>query len=309
MDDKGNRERIPIWKSAGPSPRDSTIRDWLRRWARHGQNRLPAIAFLLIAVWTPFLFLSRVHPPTGTYAVFLAFLAVVETIWPPDRSLGKALWVVVFLYLLVCEIGNLYRDREENRNALSRVSSASEEAASFASGGSTYPVVFPGIVSQTDGARQVGFYLSKQGEYSLYSLSVNVGRPFRVSLQDKTIQTFGMSRQFPELDINASYPLLFQPIPREQVAYYAAFMSARNGSWEEIIELRKQGTRTTWRILLLSAERYGISPSKPLVDLADEDFPESERHRTISPLDALDLPFISESRQNAIGPKSPGGHE
>jgi len=144
----------------------------------------------------------------------------------------------------------------------------SEEIASFASGGSTFPEVFPAVVKQADGKNTIGFYLNKRGAYPLYTLRVNVMRPYR-STEPKQIHGTGALFKLDEYNTSTSYPLYFLPLPSENVAYYSASMSARNGQWEEVIEARRVGQKTFFRWVIFGQSIPGITPDRKIVDLAE----------------------------------------
>jgi len=165
------------------------------------------------------------------------------------------------------------------------------EASSYASGGDSYPSVFPYAVTREDGTRQVGFSLQKQGKYPLYGLRVFIGKPYKVSDSDPTIQTFGASREFQELDGSASYPLWFQPVPEGNSTIYSAIMSARNGNWEEVIDVQKVSSGIAARWVLFKSNDPRVSPNRLVLDLADDKFPRDERRRKIYPLNGVSLPL------------------
>jgi hypothetical protein len=170
--------------------------------------------------------------------------------------------------------------------------SKANEAAAFASGGDTFPEVFPALVHQANGVVELGFYLTKRGRYPLYGLTVFVGRPYRVTQPNQT-RTLGTSFKLNEFNREATYPILIVPLPSEDVAYYTASMSARNGMWEEVIESRKVGARTFLRWTLFGEGSPGVTPNKQLEDLANSGFPSAERHISIYPLNIEALPLYA----------------
>ena len=165
------------------------------------------------------------------------------------------------------------------------------EAAAYISGGDTFPIVFPGVVTQADGTNEIGFYLGKHGKYPLYEIVIFVGRPYRTSADSNQTRAKGASFKLAEYNTSTNYPILFQPLPQEAVAYYSASMSDRNGNWEEVIEARKVESRTFFRWVLFGAASPGVTPSKQLLDLADSGFPVSARHDSIYPLNLKLLPY------------------
>lgn len=252
--------------------------------------------------------------PVGAYVIILGFWVAIMTIWPPNNKWSKAIWIAVIFAFTALEIQNLYRAKAESDATSERQQkafsdlltqgnvflgrlldavAASQEAASFASGGDSYPRIDPFVSKQEDGIYRVGFIINKTGKYPLYGLSVYVGRAYRNPGQDNSIISAGHHKQFLEMQMNISTTLFYDTIPTEPVAYYYATMFARNGHWKEVIEFRKVGpSQLSWRYVLYSAEHYGIFPMKKLLDLADNEFPQAFRHKTIYPLETMaDLPF------------------
>ena len=173
------------------------------------------------------------------------------------------------------------------------IATKTAEAASFASGGNSFPVVTAYVVTQNSGVMQLGFSLSKQGKYPLYDLVVSVGRPYQTSPTSTSLEgTTFRSDEYNYLN----KPLLFQALPSESVAYYTASMWARNGNWEEVIEARRIGSHFVFRWVLYGSETPNVTPSKLVFDLADMDFPASERHNDIYPLKVPKLPQARSSQ-------------
>lgn len=157
------------------------------------------------------------NPPVGLYIGVLAFMAAIVTLWPPDNAWAKAGWLVVFGWFLVLEVNTLYNQRAEDAETARKTRIAEDnrfagllkvqqdsfaavlqksqeefeatiresnsifkktvEAASFASGGDSFPAVFP----YPAGDGKIGFGLAKQGRYPLYKLIVSVGRAYQTS--------------------------------------------------------------------------------------------------------------------------------
>jgi len=84
-----------------------------------------AVLFIL-EIFSPGL---HIYPPVGAYIAFLAFLAGLVTVWPPEHPRGRTAWVMVFLLIAALEICNLYRDRAEHDAIQARV--RKEERDSF----------------------------------------------------------------------------------------------------------------------------------------------------------------------------------
>jgi hypothetical protein len=178
----------------------------------------------------------------------------------------------------------------ESLEIASRAFVNSKEASSYISGGNQYPWVIAYPVTREDGTPQIGFALQKNGKYPLYDLKVFVGKPYKASESVVTYPTGGVSREFPELNGNIGIPLWFQPIPEENSTFYWVIMSARNGNWEEVINIQKVSSGVATRWVLFGSRDRSISPNKQIFDLADRDFPVAERKRKIYPLTELALP-------------------
>ncbi len=260
-------------------------------------------------------------PPPGWAVAVLGVAALVLTIREMPYAY-KCLWLLLALGFLIVELRAIRKDRSENQTAQTEarrheddrfaeilaknqrefaatmerseaIVRKSEEIASFASGGSTFPEVFPAVVKQADGKNTIGFYLHKQGIYPLYALKVSVIRPYRSKEPNQTHGT-GALFKLDEYNTPTSYPLYFLPLPTENVAYYSASMWARNGQWEEVIEANRVGQKTFFRWVVFGQSIPGITPDKELVDLANAGFPDSVRHAPIYPLSASSLPYDAE---------------
>jgi hypothetical protein len=122
---------------------------------------------------------------------------------------------------------------------LGKVANKVSEGVSFASGGDTFPVIFPYELRTDDGRQKVGFSLSKQGAYPLFDLRLYVGRPYSVSEDNNQEEGFGAQCKFPEINSNWSHPLMAASMDGENSAYFEANMYARNGKWDEVFDVRR----------------------------------------------------------------------
>ena len=87
----------------------AVIKDVYQRW-------LPTILLISALVWVAFVyFLEPARPPIGLYIAGVGVLAIVITIWPPERNWSKAAWLGVFFALTGLEIVTLYQERTENQ--------------------------------------------------------------------------------------------------------------------------------------------------------------------------------------------------
>jgi hypothetical protein len=260
-------------------------------------------------------------PPPGWSVAVLGMAALVLTIREMPYAY-KCLWLFLALGFLIVELRAIRKDRSENQTAqaearrheddrfaeiLARnqrefaatmerseaIVRKSEEIASFASGGRTFPKVFPAVVKQADGKNTIGFYLNKQGAYPLYTLRVNVMRPYR-STEPNQIHGTGALFKLDEYNTSTTYPLYFLPLPSENVAYYSASMSARNGQWEEGIDARRVGPKNVFPMGYFWSVHPRHHAGQKIVDLADAGFPDSVRNAPIYPLNASSLPYDPE---------------
>jgi hypothetical protein len=165
---------------------------------------------------------------------------------------------------------------------------SSQQASSYASGGDSRPEIFPRVITREDGQRGVGFYLIKRGRYPLYGLTVNIGKPHRDPANPDTLmwgQDQCRSLQFQELQTESSRLVCFQPLPKEDPAYYNGDLTARNGHWDEVIIVRRTGSGDfAIRWVLYESRDLTISPNQLVFDLADDNFPSVERKTNIHPL-------------------------
>jgi hypothetical protein len=182
---------------------------------------------------------------------------------------------------------------------LEGVASKVSEGTSFANGGDTYPSIFPYQLTTEDGRQRVPFGLSKQGKYPLFDLMVSVGRPYSVSKENNQEETFGASCKFPEMNANWNFPLLAASMDGESSAYFEASMFARNGKWEEVIDVRRVDGKLVSRWVIFQTTDFSGPHSKVLLDLADHAFPPEHRRDTLQPFpnDSLPLPEISQQKK------------
>jgi len=174
---------------------------------------------------------------------------------------------------------------------LGNVASSVTEATSYGSGGSSFPVVFPGEVTLDDGTQRIGFYTTKQGKFPLYDLKMSVGRPYINDGPNRSLIIYGAQCKYAELNGDWSIPALAVSIGNENSAYFTASFWARNGAWDEVIDVRRVGGKLVSRWVLYQAN---TSPLKVVLDLADARFPAEHRHDSIYPFASL---LVPEKRQ------------
>jgi hypothetical protein len=184
---------------------------------------------------------------------------------------------------------------------LEKVASKVSEGTSFASGGETYPTIFPYQLTTEDGRQRIGFSLSKQGKYPLFDLRLNVGRPYSVLKENNQEEISGVSCKFPEINGNWNFPLLAASMDGESSAYFTASMYARNGTWEEVFDVRRVDGKFVSRWVIFQTTEFSGPLSKILLDLADQNFPPEHRHDALQPFPngSLPLPDVSQ-QQKAI---------
>ena len=179
---------------------------------------------------------------------------------------------------------------------LAKVANKVSEGVSFASGGDTFPAIFPYELRTDDGRQKVGFGLLKQGKYPLFDLRLDVGRPYSVSTENNQEQEFGAECKFPEINGNWSFPLLAVSMEGESSAYFTASMFARNGRWDEVFDVRKVDGRLVVRWVLFQTTQFSGPNAKVLLDLADQNFPPEHRRDALQPFpnNVLQIPNISQ---------------
>jgi len=261
------------------------------------------------------------YPPSpGVAVAVLGFAAVIMAVRAEHfTTTEKVGWILIASAMLWAELLAIANDRAEHDryqaefssrqiaefkgllgqgrgqiDQLTNVLVAAKDTLAFSSGGDSFPFVDVHVITQSNGTRQLGYYLTKSGKYPLYSLTVSVGRRYRIASDNNAIEMHGVSRQFIELADAATYPLLVESIPTEEVAYYSALSSARNGNWEEVIELRRVGMVWVSRRVLFGSDRIGFIPDKQIFDVADKGFPEAIRHTQIYPLNPSTLPYAAD---------------
>jgi hypothetical protein len=179
---------------------------------------------------------------------------------------------------------------------LGKVANKVSEGVSFASGGDTFPVIFPYELRTDDGRQKVGFSLSKQGAYPLFDLRLYVGRPYSVSEDNNQEEGFGAQCKFPEINSNWSHPLMAASMDGENSAYFEANMYARNGKWDEVFDVRRVDGKFVTRWVIFQTTQFSGPQAKVLLDLADQSFPPEHRHDALQPFPnhVLQIPNISQ---------------
>jgi hypothetical protein len=75
---------------------------------------------------------------------------------------------------------------------------------------------------------------------------------------------------------------------------YSVDMSARNGDWEEVVDVEKISSGLAIRWVLFGSDDPRVTPSKLIFDIADNAFPSGKRHEKIYPLSEIALPIANE---------------
>jgi hypothetical protein len=261
------------------------------------------------------------HPWVGLFIAILGLMGVlIPLVWEKIGKWAKRALTVLMFALLLLEMRSLRfasddfeKDKKDQNDRFSEIvdglkeaiatsqsqfsatmkrSNAimrkTETAVAFISGGDSFPVVWPHI----SGADSIGFTLNKFGGYPLYGLSVFVIRPFRTFPPElNQSHGSGASVKIDEYNDSSSHAILVQPTPRDEVTYYSASMSARNGLWEEVIEIRLIDGAPVFRTVLFGSDHPGFMPNKKLLDIADQTFPAAHRRDQIYPLQPAKLPY------------------
>ena len=143
-----------------------------------------------------------------------------------------------------------------------------------------------------DGKERLGFTFQARGRYPLFDVHVAVGRAYSVPNPTKEMVVTGTNCNLGESGVNKSTPLIAIPMDGEDAAYFVAEMGARNGFWEEVIDVRRVDGKITSRSEVVQLK----NPEGPqkVLDIADEDFPQAHRYDVLySPL-FLPLPDMSQ---------------
>jgi hypothetical protein len=172
---------------------------------------------------------------------------------------------------------------------LNGVRAKAKETISFTTGGDTFPFSLTAMNPKPDGSYEFGFWLESQGRYPLYKISASVVRAYRSRSSPDQIVGSGGSVKRDEFDAGSGGILIASfPMPEKSPAYFVADMTARNGQWEEVVEARAFGSRHVLHWVVYGSTTLSPSgiygPYKKMMDLADHDFPESERSKLTYPL-------------------------
>lgn len=160
-------------------------------------------------------------------------------------------------------------------------------------GGDSYPDVTIANVTGNKGERQFGFYVTVQAARSnprkshpVSNLAVMAGRIYRNGANGHSI-VGEVSKKIDMLLPGISMPLGFVPVPEEDVVYYGAFCSARNGNWETIFEVRRIGQKHLHRQVVYSYGMPMTANGHKILDVVDTGFPQEFRNVELSPLTVL----------------------
>lgn len=175
---------------------------------------------------------------------------------------------------------------------LGKVSTSIQEASGYAGGGNSFPTISAHPMNTGDGKERLGFTFQARGRYPLFDVHVAVGRAYSVPNPTKEMVVTGTNCNLGESGVNKSTPLIAIPMDGEDAAYFVAEMGARNGFWEEVIDVRRVDAKITSRSEVVQLK----NPEGPqkVLDIADEDFPQAHRYDVLySPL-FLPLPDMSQ---------------
>lgn len=241
-------------------------------------------------------FRTRIMRPDialGVITAVMSLLGFVISLWQPQK-IAKGIYAGIFVLLGAASLHFVVEQSNESQALQNRLENSSKQTFSYATGGDTYPFVHAHVI--TDGGKQqIGFYLQKNGQYPLYALRTFVSRPYKKKATDNVIYYFpgSLYREVQEFDENATYPIGFEPVPKDQSTLYSVSMYARNGHWEEVVDIEKTGSAYTTRVVIFGSDDPRVTPNKVIFDVADADFPAENRKRKVYPLNDVDLPIAS----------------
>lgn len=185
-------------------------------------------------------------------------------------------------------------------NNLEKVSTNLAETSGYASGGTSFPMITPYSIRLEDGKERVGLEFQKIGKYPLFDVHVGLGRAYSVPSPTKAMSVVGTVCTAAEVNGTWSIPLIAISIGDKDVAYFLADLQARNGTWEEVMDVRRVSGKLVSRSLITQMNVSG--GPKTIWDIADQGFPAAHRFDVLFPTLSLSLPDIN-TRQKDIRDK------
>ena len=283
--------RVPVWKEAH---RIATVLSLVRsRWISILLAFLAAVGFYLPA-W---MFRHGHHFPVGVYVTVMGVVIAAMAAMPHEPEGSRALWMLFIILLGVAEIRSIYVENSEQMLQFQKIShdldltaqglketaagirdsvSRMNELWNETTGSNSYMyfeisfvggplgIDVPGEPSQKKGMMIVGTIPVFVGQYPLHNVYLfTVGPGSRSTIDYGTVfpRELGRPRPSPELS--------FWPDKNEQNFFF--FINTSNGSYEEMILIKKFGPKWLWAYRFY---KYGVT--KPLRLWAAPGFPKNE---------------------------------
>lgn len=216
------------------------------------------------------------YPPPGTYIAALGLLAFFVVFWPPNKPWIKAGFLLVFLLLTGAEIHNLYRDRDErdmeqgiarkeereafksiadnlttsitkNQEAfeatmdrMTGLAALAKDNINEVTGGDSFCFVDMGEIPEGLIA-----HLVQKGKYPVFDVRLNITdlNALDSAIKSRAPSLLASTRSFAAIDFLSRglwQPLTVYPIdPKEDYVRYNISIFARNGSFTELLRLKR----------------------------------------------------------------------
>ena len=250
------------------------------------------------------------YPPPGTYIAALGIIAFFVVFWPPNNRWLKATFLGVSLLLTGLEIHNLYRDRNQRDKEQARVrkeereafqsiadnitTSLTENQQAFdatmermgglaalakdnineATGGDSF--CFVEMVPVPEGLMA---HLIQKGKHPLFEVRLNISdlNALDSGIKSGAPSLLANTRSFSTIDFLA--PGLLHPLgvyriePKEEYVRYNIFIYARNGSFIELLRLKRLANQSGWVSALLVTASYTRKKKGVVLENIDRRFP------------------------------------
>lgn len=223
---------------------------------------LPLVVLFSFLTSTICVIYYHLRIPAGVYVAILAFCVVPVTIWPPERTWAKAMWISIFAFIAAFEIYNLYQAQIEHdiqqgiiTNNLKEVSSNLKESSATLAKVSNK---LDASINTMTGEYSFGYIsalffspnswvpsFNHEGKYPLYDVHARIVDLEKLNNLAKNPSLAGVLSAETRIDIgdvtlSRSKLFLDKSIPIMSVPHlYNIFFTARNGSWHEQLEIKK----------------------------------------------------------------------
>jgi hypothetical protein len=258
------------------------------------------------------------HPPVGIWIGILGLLGVVVTLLRDPKEIGKgekAVWIIILFALLFLEMKSVYQDRNEHDEAERQSRERSEQNFSeiangiqgavnglnttIAEGREHFDKTMVGLASavntQTGGESyasllfvpQQGFmFFAHRGQFPLYEVTARI-----TNLDDKndligtTVSVGDMIKGHGNMvAVPANLAYLTDRINAN------IFFTARNGSWTELLRVRKLTNGSWCRAIRIEGLFTSIKRGKLMCETIDPQFPRAELDKEFAPYRGPKLP-------------------